>query len=92
MTNNVRKIGLVSPDEQAKIEVLELLNDAIERVMNGEPVTDCLIIIIINHPGDTWTELASPTIAYKEWVGMIEQIKFTRMMQHYRKDYDEGKV
>lgn len=74
------KLRIVPAAEQQKDAVIELLKDAITRVENGEPATDCLIVLM--HPGGDYTELASPTIGYQEWLGKMHQIIFARQLSH----------
>jgi hypothetical protein len=84
----IAPIKLVTPptaEEAAKAKVIEMLEEALAEAKTGK-FTE--FVLILKRADDDWEERATPTRYMSEWIGKLEMLKFTWMLQH-EEDRDE---
>lgn len=80
MSPPLRFVPRPSADKEAREEVIEMLEEALEEAKRGEIVE---IVMILKRPEeDVWDERATVTRFMSAWIGKLEMLKHNWITQN----------
>ena len=72
MAGPISLVTKPSADEEVRESVVRLLREALAQAEAGEVDT---VLMILGHPDETWSDIASETVSFSHAVGRLEILK-----------------
>lgn len=84
---NLRIAPIPTADEEIRAKVVAMLEEALEQAKRGE-IDE--LFMILKHPGtDEWSDRATETQHFSEWIGKLEVTKQTWILQFLQRERDD---